>query len=55
MSENHACSYAKQLFKADTVMYSHAGLEIFVESKVEHELNKAKRDEPAACTVANIS
>eukprot|EP00962_Isochrysis_galbana_P023732 scaffold7202_cov110-Isochrysis_galbana.AAC.5 len=28
---------------------------IAVESKVEHELNKPKRDEPAACTVASIS
>eukprot|EP00962_Isochrysis_galbana_P030095 scaffold9728_cov132-Isochrysis_galbana.AAC.2 len=26
-----------------------------VESKVEHEVNKPRRDEPAACTVANIS
>eukprot|EP00962_Isochrysis_galbana_P061356 scaffold36532_cov118-Isochrysis_galbana.AAC.2 len=26
-----------------------------VESKVVHELNKPRRDEPAACTVANIS
>eukprot|EP00962_Isochrysis_galbana_P012774 scaffold3617_cov119-Isochrysis_galbana.AAC.10 len=26
-----------------------------VESKVVHEVNKPRRDEPAACTVANIS
>eukprot|EP00962_Isochrysis_galbana_P037724 scaffold13252_cov101-Isochrysis_galbana.AAC.1 len=26
-----------------------------VESKVVHELNKPKRDEPAVCTVASIS
>eukprot|EP00962_Isochrysis_galbana_P036041 scaffold12388_cov122-Isochrysis_galbana.AAC.11 len=26
-----------------------------VESEVEHEVNKPRRDEPAACTVANIS
>jgi len=26
-----------------------------VESKVAHEVNKPRRDEPAACTVANIS
>eukprot|EP00962_Isochrysis_galbana_P052787 scaffold24260_cov126-Isochrysis_galbana.AAC.11 len=26
-----------------------------VESKVEHELKRPRRDEPAACTVANIS
>eukprot|EP00962_Isochrysis_galbana_P009500 scaffold2645_cov112-Isochrysis_galbana.AAC.16 len=32
--------------------YGHSGV---VESKVVHELNKPRRDEPAACTVANIS
>eukprot|EP00962_Isochrysis_galbana_P044914 scaffold17541_cov118-Isochrysis_galbana.AAC.1 len=26
-----------------------------VQSKVVHEVNKPRRDEPAACTVANIS
>eukprot|EP00962_Isochrysis_galbana_P021231 scaffold6276_cov116-Isochrysis_galbana.AAC.1 len=26
-----------------------------VESKVAHEVNKPRRDEPAACTVASIS
>jgi len=31
------------------------GAQLLVESKVVHELNKPRRDEPAACTVANIS